>query len=176
LDLDGVLNTTETSVLPHIYRYGSEFTERKPPPDENDDGTIDFDRPLPFDDRYNRLSPDCVRELNRITDATGAKIVVSSTWRVGPENRFHYLKQYLKMEGVTGEIVGRTPDFVLVKQEMGERGHEIQKWLEEHPTDRFVILDDNDDMAMHMNRLVLTKKDPGLTKADADSAIQLLGS
>jgi hypothetical protein len=59
---------------------------------------------------------------------------------------------------------------------MGERGDEIQKWLEGHPTRRFVILDDNDDMAMHMDRLVLTESKPGLTKADADRAIEMLRS
>ena len=174
LDLDGVLNNAKTKLLPVIWRYGSEFTHREPPPDP-EPSKLNFDR-LDFDDRYNRLDPECVLELNRITSKTGAQIVVSSAWRIGPEVRFHYLKQYLKDEGITGEIVGRTPDFVLIKGMFGIRGDEIQRWLEQHPAESFVILDDNDDMTPYMDRLVLTERGPGLTKADADQAIKILRS
>jgi hypothetical protein len=175
LDLDGVLNNNKTRGLPRIYRYGQEFSD-VPPPDEDDadNGVLNFDKPLPFDDFYNRLDPDCVRELNRITDTTQAKIVLSSSWRIGTASRFYYLKQYLKMEGVKAEIIGRTPDFVLVAGQFGDRGDEIQKWLTTHPVKRFVILDDECDMSMHMSKLVRTQKAPGLTSWDADRAIQLL--
>jgi hypothetical protein len=55
------------------------------------------------------------------------------------------------------------------------RGHEIDFWLRKHPeVDRFVILDDSGDMAMHKNRLVQTDPDVGLVDEDVELAIRMM--
>jgi hypothetical protein len=67
-------------------------------------------------------------------------------------------------------LIGKTPtDF------KGHRGTEIDTWLKNHPSvDKFVIIDDDDDMEPHMDRLVQTHPDLGMNEKDADKAILLL--
>lgn len=57
----------------------------------------------------------------------------------------------------------------------GDRGKEIQAWLDLHPdvTD-FVIIDDRNDMQPNMNHLVQTVLKDGLTEELAAKAIKIL--
>src|SRR5690606_17731337 len=66
-------------------------------------------------------SSDCVAALNRITDKTGAVIVVSSTWRRKGRG---FVLRTLRAWGVTGRMIGITPVLNAV-----DRGEEIQAWL-----------------------------------------------
>ena len=118
-----------------------------------------------------KADADCVAMLNRITDATGARIVVSSTWRCLGVRR---VKELLRLWGVSGRIIGCTPVLGSV-----DRGEEIQAYLDEYKKMRgavssFVILDDDDDMLHLAERLVQTQFAPGLTLEDADRAIAML--
>lgn len=123
---------------------------------------------------YNQIDRDAIARLNRLVAATGAKIMISSSWRklFDPPK----LHRILSEHGLVAEIVGETPDAfdeavrLDMKTEYGEdgerlcRGHEIDCWLRYTGTcvDRFMILDDGGDMAMHQNRLVQTDADEGL--------------
>src|SRR5579859_944750 len=116
----------------------------------------------------------CVRWLNYITTASGAQIVVSSTWRgMG----LMEIRAVLSENGVTGKVHSLTPDLsrrgkVYVSV---ERGLEIQAWLDKHPrVEYFVILDDDADMAHLVDRLVQTKSLAGLTEWDARLALDIL--
>lgn len=125
--------------------------------------------------RYRHGDPACVARLNRITDATGARIVVSSTWRFQPD-----IKDKMAAWGVTGEVIGITPDgskrdanglYVSVP-----RGHEIYDWMFANHYDgtRIAILDDDNDMELLVDFLVRTDTYLGLQDADVDKAIALL--
>jgi len=95
---------------------------------------------------------DAVRHINTITDATDAKIVISSTWRV--THSLEELSGYLKEAGMLGEIIGMTPrlHFAGSVSTIVPRGCEIREWLyvnESHDYDqtcRYAILDDDSDM------------------------------
>ena len=140
LDFDGVINSKE-------------FWKKH-------DGKILIDNP--FD--YNN-----VRELNRLTNLTDAKIVISSAWR-----KFNFgldgLIKKLRNAGVQGDIIGETT--VL---DVPVRGMEIQAWLIANPNcKRFVILDDVDDMGWLKDHLVLIDGEIGLTKENAIEAAEFL--
>jgi len=122
----------------------------------------------------------CVAALNRITDATGASIVVSSSWRIGTP--VIELRELLSRWGVTGKVIDRTP---IIETKRGHifvgvtRGKEICKWLEKYQQIRgevesFVILDDDSDMDELCDRHVKTTFEAGLTEADANKAIAIL--
>ena len=136
--------------------------------------------------------PACVGELNRVCAATGARIVVSSSWRkVGAHlNSLEYVKDVLRVWGVTAEAVGVTPQLerpVCFVDAGGNkrtiyqsalRGTEIQEWLTanvEPPVTNFAIVDDESDMCHLLPRLVQTEFEEGLTPAHADRLIQMLG-
>lgn len=109
----------------------------------------------------------CVAVLNRITDVTGAVIVVSSSWRYGGEQ---WMREKLIEWGVRAEMIGITP----VRWKV-DRGREIQAWIATAgPVDAIVILDDDSDMAHLLSRLVKTEMVNGLTEAHAERAITLL--
>jgi len=115
------------------------------------------------------LDPVCIANLNRITRETGARIVVSSTWR-----RFDGINDILGHRGIIAEIIGITPDLDR------DRGSEIAEWLR-YSTRFFdvsgvVILDDDNDMGRLSDHLVQTDPVIGLSDADADRAVQILST
>lgn len=111
--------------------------------------------------------PGCVAALNRIIEATGAAIVVSSTWRIAG---LDWMKDKLAEWGVQGAVHGATREFCDM------RGHEIGAYLVAHAEcSRFVILDDDSDMGTLSKYLVQTEFELGLTEHDAKRAITVLG-
>lgn len=120
--------------------------------------------------RLQRADPDCVAALNHITNTTGAVIVVSSSWRLDFD--LDELTELFTAWGVTGRLDGTTP--ILGRGTV--RGDEIANWLaarQVSPAD-IVILDDEADLSWLSTRLIRTESDAGLTKTDAERAIEML--
>lgn len=116
--------------------------------------------------RDNILYEPSLRQLKRIINITGALIVVSSAWRQIP-SCYADLKAWL--ERFEMEIYDKTPYVG------GERGDDITAWFERNPGEwRYAILDDDSDMGIHMDHLVKTRFDRGLTWVEADKCIELL--
>ena len=148
LDIDGVLNCESTH---ETTRSGVTFVE----------------------DRF-------VKRLKTIVDATDARVVLSSDWRydrdcVGYNGDYLELVEKLFEYGI--EFYGFTS--VCLRNDRGfpieNRGFEINQYLiEHHEVDKFVILDDRCDMEPHLDRLVMTSYDTGLTEEDVKEAIELL--
>jgi hypothetical protein len=81
--------------------------------------------------------------LKRIVDETGAKIVFSSTWRdhwnADPalcDEDGKYINECFARYGLS--IYDKTPEI----GSFTERKAEIAQWLQEHKTERYVIIDD----------------------------------
>lgn len=114
--------------------------------------------------------PDCVERLNKIIEKTGAKIVVSSTWRLYADA---YEVLTTKMD-IKGEFIGCTPDHLRMVEDSC-RGNEISEWMKtNNEQGPIVILDDDSDMGELMDRLVLTDTEEGLQDQQALQAINLL--
>lgn len=108
-----------------------------------------------------------LKRLQNIIATTGAKIVLSSTWRLVPE-----LVQLLRKRGL--DIFDLTPRHGA----FGTRNLEIAAWLEAHDVESFAIVDDDEDagygsLAPHF---VQTDFKVGLTTENANQLISLLGA
>lgn len=105
------------------------------------------------------FDPACVVALRKIVDETGAQIVVSSSWReLGKEK----LQRLWEHNGMPGKLAGATPIWILTKREA------IEYWIQQHPDDRHVIIDDAD---LGLPNQVRTDPKTGLTGEDAEKAI-----
>jgi len=129
-------------------------------------------------DSAGMVDPDAVALLNKLIEKTGAKVVVSSTWRLG--HTAEELFEILKRKGFTGEVIGRTPSPFFIDEEnfvFSDRGHEIQKWLRSQKNmtiESFVILDDESDMVHLKPRLVQTTWKHGMNEDHINKAIAIL--
>lgn len=158
LDVDGVLNSEDDL---EVYRKQNNIT-----------GCILYDN---IEDRPLNL-------LQEIVDATGAKIVVSSSWRLGYLRRskhgkidtlFNKLRSALESKHLS--IYDVTP--YLPGQ---ERGAEIQEWMYQckENIENFIILDDDSDMGpfKESQEFIHTTYKHGLTEELKDLAIEILGT
>lgn len=151
LDIDGVLNSSAYLLRPDVL-------------DELEAGAID---------------PILVARLNRLVAATGAVVVVSSSWRYG--RTVDRLREILESRGFIGVVHDKIPDFSK-RTESGnlyaspERGDEIRGWLDEHPeVTAFVVLDYDSDMAAVRDRHIKTSSHGGgLLDEHVDRAIAML--
>lgn len=112
LDIDGVLNTE------HGLKTISDNWTNLEAIRDTEDGKEPF-------------CPTAIEVLKRIIDETGAKIVISSTWR---SDGLEWFQDFWKNRGLPGEIIDITP-----YEENRVRGREVDNWLHRrgyyYPTD-----------------------------------------
>jgi hypothetical protein len=183
LDFDGVLNSENW--------YRRRFNEMDRDTDVGNYPFYEFD-------------PLSITQLNRIIKETAAKVVVSSTWRIG--KRVQELQQMLDVVGFEGEIIDTTPSFFARGVDNDEngisytvpRGCEIDWWLtkngkfqrinwslerqneylEKAIVKNYIILDDDSDMlyGQREHYVKCNGYGAGLDKRTADIAIKILNT
>lgn len=130
----------------------------------------------------NEFCPDAVENLNQLISDTGAKIVISSTWRLG--QTVAELNRIFKEVGCKSEIFDKTPDLRRDNSDCIFRGNEIYKWLSDHRDllgselhkfKGYCILDDDSDMLFwQRNNFILVDHFVGLTKGTVFQATKIL--
>lgn len=163
LDMDGVLNS-------HAYMTKRAEERGKHPGDEE----------TGEDWRHwarwvSMIDPEAALRLKRILEATGAFIVISSSWRHAHD--YMMMRKILARAGVMP--LGEPPVVVGQTDILSDRRHkEIRLWLKSHPpVDGFVILDDGSDAGEGFeDHFVKTDLCVGLTDEDAARAIAILGA
>jgi len=150
LDIDGVLNSEQL-----MTKMGSDLWG---------DGSV--------------LDPIAIERLNHLTDVTGAKIVISSSWRIAYE--WDELVSILKNSGIKAEVLDKTPRFPY-----DDRADEIWSWLNnaQESVETYVILDDdrleakrdNSDPVLDMH-FVRTSWLDGLQDRHVEKAISILNN
>ena len=120
-----------------------------------------------------------VCRLNKIVQETNAKIVLSSSWRIG--NTLDVMDTYLIHNGLQYTLYDKTPSF-------GQRSEEITHWIKNNqPIVSYVILEDDVTDTMeeeHSGHIVKTKwwptkevaKDYGLLSEHVSKAINILNT
>lgn len=107
------------------------------------------------DYEISQFDPRCVELLNSLIEQTDAKIVVSSSWRLG--RTVDELRELFSQVGIKGDIVDKTPYLRFSNNDYHKsvpRGCEIKAWLENSKDIlgskmskvNYVILDDDSDM------------------------------
>ena len=129
-----------------------------------------------LDGQEGDIDPLCAERINHICAETGAKIVLSSDWRIS----WPYCIDRIEKGGIErGLIVDKTPEHMWAEhtsEEYKSRGCEIDDWLSQHPEcDRYVILDDRKDFTedqrpnfVHVNSMC------GIDDGDVTFAINIL--
>lgn len=158
LDIDGVVNSGDNMRCLHRL-----WVNHKIGPSWDQHGQL-------FDER-------CVGFLDLIIRETGAKIVISSTWR---RCGLLKMKRMWDDRGLPGEVIDITPQAACAEmveryyQPGADRGYEIQQWLDEHPeVEQYVILDDDSDM-LHHQPFVKCGNHYGLTFETMKEAVEIL--
>jgi hypothetical protein len=155
LDFDGVLN--------HEKFYKERFEKR------HEEGAMSYPN--------SEIDPLSVSNLNELISETGAKVVISSTWR---HSGLEYCQTALEFHGFKGEIIDVTPD---LRSENCLRGNEILKWVKDNEESvgpyynftEYVILDDDSDMLYwQRNNFILIDRFVGLTMGNVFQAKKIL--
>lgn len=143
LDIDGVLNHRD-------------WWQRAPKPPDGASKVA----------RYTTMiDPACASRLNLVLTSTGARIVVSSTWRYALKRA--ELQQVFQSVGINHAIYDYTPkldfDEGTIVVSSPTRGQEILAWEQAnsllHPN--IVVLDDDPDIAPYNDRWVRTSPHEG---------------
>lgn len=154
LDIDGVLNCQDTFIENYqervlLNKYLDKSVENNVKISMCD---IDYEK---------------VMLVKYICDATGAKIVVTSSWRL--LKNYIFIEEKLIQMGLS--IIDVT-DYIY-----NNRGDEIRDYLNNHKVDRFIILDDEvfPDFNDLVNYLVKTDfYNKGLDEVHVEEAIKIL--
>jgi hypothetical protein len=146
---------------------------------------LDFDGVLTTSKAYGVLDKEKMALLQKIIEQTGAKIVISSSWRcLDLDSTIYSLtlgKDYIGtpldwLKDAVGVTIRPTEDeFNMV--EYWSREDEIKMYLKDHAgeIDQFIILDDQEDEFDELlPHLVKTTIKTGITEETVKQAIQLL--
>ena len=162
LDIDGVLNT-------HDYLIATQAAQ-----------TFDAGGKITRWNHEEDMDRVLVARVNRIIEATGAKVVISSSWRL--LFQLDDIRGFLTSRGFVGEIIGETPRYVHKEDwtsgRIDHRADEIRAWLREDggAVESYVILDDDHEEIGESfgDRYVRTDGDLGLTEELTSRAIDVL--
>ncbi|MBA2939980.1 hypothetical protein HZF08_16840 [Paenibacillus sp. CGMCC 1.16610] len=135
------------------------------------DGVLVTTNSLTPSDKYfgHTFDKTCVQNLNEILNFTGAKIVISSSWREG--RTLVQLQSIFKANGLEDCVIGVTPSF------NGEtiRGAEIKAYIDSFDgIESFVIIDDEESMGNFESFLIETDFRTGITKSVKNEVIRRL--
>lgn len=127
------------------------------------DGVVclhDRERGINFSDggADDRFDADCCRRLKKITDATGCKLVLSSSWRESRRDIENMLSQFYPFGITADDFAGKTPSLY-------GRDSEVAGYLADHPeiTD-YIAVDDEYfcNGKFPSDRLILTDERTGI--------------
>jgi len=159
LDMDGVMTSSD-------YMFGP----RRPAAEDGDCRSP-----------YAMIDPATIPRLNAIVEPTGARVVITSSWRL--VHKIGIIANALMRHGFTGKVVGKT-GYSVAGDSRTRRGIEIQDWLDKHAgreqlgehavTRRIVILDDDRDMGPLLPWLVQTTWQSGLLDDHVPLALKIL--
>ena len=118
-----------------------------------------------------------IKRINKLVESTGAKIILSSSWRFYLSETINRLRNSGLKYPITDIIKGEEciyhenwPDV-----EHPTRGDLIENFIKENPCDNYIILDDVNDMTdKQQSHFIKTSIEYGFTDKDLKKAIKIL--
>lgn len=107
-----------------------------------------------------------MKNLNRICEETGAYVVITSYWRL--TKTINEMQKNLEDFGFTGKVIGKTS-----KTQLGSR-YEINLYYFNNKDIFDYIIIDSNDIDTYKSQIKIDFNGKGLTKEDAQKAIDLL--
>lgn len=112
----------------------------------------------------------CKRVSDLLNKEPSLRIVISSSWR---EQGLQACRGILSGLGIDPiKVIDVTEG--MPEHALKTRDHHIKKWLRDHPTDNFVIIDDEAEMPDFKAKYVNTISNVGFTDKDAERALDIL--
>ncbi len=143
LDFDGVLNTDDWDPVCNADTFSAEWLAQ-------------------------HLNPRLVSRVATVADATGAVVVLSTSWRTAFP--LCDLEQIVSWAGWNAPIIGATP-----QMNRQPRDYEIHVWLKRSGVTSYVILDDDEMTDDELRRRqVLCDSTRGLEEWQVDEAVEIL--
>lgn len=126
--------------------------------------------------REDRLDEVSIGLIRRICIETGAKIVVSSTWRMNRTEE-DFIEIFRRQGWINFPYVDKTPiGYQIAEIGARTRGHEIQHWLDNNGNPEYIIIDDDSDMLpSQMDRFVHVSNVNGFRSKHYCQAMRLFG-
>jgi hypothetical protein len=132
------------------------------------DGTLIPLPPVGISPDWPNPSELAVENLNILVQATGAKVVVSSTWRFGRSVK--ELDAILKSWGATFLVHDKLPT-----NDDEDRGGDVLSFVESAGAENFVVLDDEPvDLEIVSKNTVLVNPQKALQMHDVEEAVKIL--
>jgi len=131
---------------------------------------LDVDGVLhPYHARQSQMfRKDCMQRLKKIIDATGAKIVLSTSWRRTPQGKAA-VNQQLRSHGIPTCV-----DITRIRHNEYLRHEEILHWIANHPgTTQWVAIDDLPMYQLH-EHYIQTSPATGINDRNMQQAIRQL--
>lgn len=146
---------------------------------------LDFDGVITTLDSKWKINMYKINIINDICDKTDAKIVVTSTWRMGYHDDVYECHERLKRYFIKHNYLDNFKDtfdkFInnivgMTECIGGLRGDEIKSYINEHPeVENYVIIDDDSDMCDdQLCNFVQTDTCDGITERDAKLCVDIL--
>lgn len=143
---------------------------------------LDFDGVITTLKTQWKIDMDKVEIINEICNKTDAKIVVTSSWRIGYSGVVHTFQEYLKQYFAKNEYVGIfiynefIDNIVGMTESSSSRGNEIKFYMNDHPeVKNYVIVDDDSDMCDYqLFNFVQTDTYEGITEREAKLCVDIL--
>ena len=145
---------------------------------------LDFDGVITTHQSKWKIDMDKVKIINDICDKTDAKIVVSSSWRIGYHGVVSVFRLSLKNYFTKNQYLDHFKDtfdkfidnIVGMTDSGSSRGNEIKFYMNEHPDiENYVIIDDDSDMCDYqLFNFVQTDTYEGITERDAKLCVDIL--
>ena len=136
------------------------------------DGVLNSNKTTRRIDNFLFVSVSKVKLLAEVVERTGARIVLSSSWRIQDSTvaRELFLRLRKELLRYNIPIYSMTPIF-----EKKSREEEIKNWLLGKEVENFVILEDIEPMGSLVENCVFIDGKVGLSRVDAERAIKILG-